>query len=294
MDILSLRLFLSAVENGSFAGAARAMYMSPATATARLAKLESELGFTLFHRTTRSLSLTTDGAEFLPYAQQTVEVLETGMTTVRGHHSEAKGVLRLSMPSSFGKMYIIPLLAKFQKLHPLITLDLRMSDQIGNMVEEAYDLVIRNSPLNDSSFIARKLAEDERILVASPEYLEEYGTPQSIKDLENHRFVVFAKSTRIKFANGERVQMRNASIVNDGEAMRMLVEQGFGIGLKSLWNVGASLKAGQLVQVLPDFETVTESSLWLLYPSGRMVSPKVRLMIDFLINEFSPKAPWEG
>ena len=236
----------------------------------------------------------TDGIEFLPYAQQTIETLEAGMNTVRGRESRAKGILRMAMPSSFGKMYIVPLMAKFQQRYPLIKLDLRMSDQIINMVEEAYDLVIRNAPLDDRSFIARKLAEDERILVASPEYVEQFGKPYSLEELANHKFVIFAKSNRVKFENGQQVKMQDATIVNDGEAMRMMVEYGFGIGHKSVWNVGQSIKEGKLVQVLPEFKTVTESSLWLLYPSGRMVSPKVRLMIDFLVEEFFPKAPWEN
>ena len=190
-------------------------------------------------------------------------------------------------------MHIIPLLGEFQKRYPLVKLDLRMSDDIINMVEEAYDLVIRNAPLTDSSFIARKLAKDNRILVASPAYLKEHGTPRSTDDLLKHRFVTFSDCNRIKFADGQIVDSPQSVSVNDGVAMRMMVEDGMGIGLKSLWNVGESLKSGRLVQILPEFQLITESSIWALYPSGRMIPAKVRAMIDFLLEEFSPTPPWQ-
>ena len=209
MDILSLRLFLSVAEHSSLSAAARELFLSPATASARLAKLESTIGFTLFHRTTRAISLTTDGTEFLPYAQQTIETLEAGIDTVSGLKTQAKGVLRMAMSASFGRMHVIPLLAEFQQRFPLVKLDLRLSDQIFNMVEEAYDLVIRNAPLNDSSFIARELAPDQRILATSPAYLQEHGAPLKPDDLKAHQFVTFGGSAQLKFKDGQCIEINN-------------------------------------------------------------------------------------
>ena len=119
MDVLSLQLFLRVAERASVSAAARDLSLSPASASARLVKLEETIGFRLFNRTTRAVSLTTDGAAFLPYAQQSVETLQAGLSTVGGKGAETQGILRMAMPGSFGRMHIVPLLAEFQAVHPL-------------------------------------------------------------------------------------------------------------------------------------------------------------------------------
>tara|TARA_R110002096_G_C14652020_1_gene726550 strand:- start:2330 stop:3214 length:885 start_codon:yes stop_codon:yes gene_type:complete len=293
MDILSLRLFLRVADLGGVAAAARDLSLSPASASARLAKLEETIGFRLFNRTTRAVSLTTDGAEFLPYAQQTIETLEAGLGAVSGQGEEAKGLLRMTMPGSFGRMHIIPALGDFQARYPLVTLDIRLSDEVLDVVEGAYDLIIRNAQLADSSLIARKLAADHRLLVAAPSYLERHGVPETPENLSDHQCVVFPGTNRWKFENGQTIEPPRTFVVNDGEAMRGMIERGLGVGMKSLWNAGESLKAGRLVEVLPDYPLITETDIWALYPSGRIVAPKVRAMIDFLLEQFSPVPGWE-
>ncbi|MGB3615811.1 MAG: LysR substrate-binding domain-containing protein, partial [Elainellaceae cyanobacterium] len=259
----------------------------------RLVKLEETVGFRLFNRTTRAVSLTTDGEAFLPYAQQTIETLEAGLSVARGQGIAAQGLLRMAMPGSFGRMYIIPILAEFQARHPLVSLDLRLSDEVRDVVEGAYDLVIRNASLVDSSLVVRKLASDRRLLVASPAYLEQHGTPATPDELVGHHCVILAENDRWTFENGQTISVRRSLAVNDGEAMRKMIEYGMGIGVKSIWNASESLKSGRLVEVLPEFPLVTEASIWLLYPSRRVIAPKVRAMIDFLLERFRPVAPWE-
>ena len=292
MDILSLRLFIRIAELGGVTAAAHDLSLSPASASARLVKLEEIVGFRLFNRTTRAVSLTTDGELFLPYAQQTLETLETGLNAVRGQEESIQGLLRMAMPGSFGRMYIIPLLKKFQSRYPQVKLDLRLSDEVLDVIEGAYDLIIRNATLADSRLIVRKLAPDRRLLVASPAYLEQYGTPTTPEDLALHRCVTLGE-TRWKFENGQIISVSFSNTVNDGEAMRKMLEQGMGIGMKSVWNASESLKSGLLVEVLPEFPLVTDASIWLLYPSRRIVAPRVRVMIDFLIEQFQPIPPWE-
>lgn len=293
MDILSLRLFLRIAARGGVSAAAQDLSLSPASASARLVKLEEIVGFRLFNRTTRAVSLTTDGEAFLPYAQQMIETLETGLSAVKGQGAEAEGVLRITMPGSFGRMYIIPALAEFHARHPLVSLDLRLSDEVLDVVEGAYDLIIRNAPLADSSLILRKLAADRRILVASPTYFEEYGTPSTPDDLAAHQCVSLAEVTKWKFKNGQAISVPHSFVVNDGEALRKMLEQGLGIGIKSVWNASESLKSGLLVEVLPDFPLMVDVSIWLLYPSRRIIAPKVYAMIDFLLELFQPVPPWE-
>ncbi|MEM9727399.1 MAG: LysR family transcriptional regulator [Myxococcota bacterium] len=293
MDVLSLRLFLSVAELSGVSAAARQLSLSPASASARLARLEDELGFRLFTRTTRAVSLTTDGSEFLPYAKEALGTLEAGLGLVRGETSHLQGTIRITMPGSFGRMHVIPLMAEFQEQHPDVKLDLRLSDEVLDVTEGAYDLILRNAPLHDSSIVARKLAEDHRLLVASPAYLERHGAPTAPDDLTRHRCVLLADAHRLRFANGEVITVRGSLNINDGEAMRSLIELGMGIGVSSLWNAGGSLASRTLVQVLPDFPLVTDSAIWALYPSKRLVPPRVRALIDFLVARFSASLPWE-
>ncbi|MEL6195423.1 MAG: LysR substrate-binding domain-containing protein [Myxococcota bacterium] len=294
MDVFSLRLFLRVADLGGVSAAARDLGLSAASASARLAKLEENLGFRLFNRTTRAVSLTTDGAEFLPYAQQSVESLEIGINTVRGDGGSVQGLLRMTMPGSFGRMHIVPLLSEFSQRHPKVTLDLRLSDEVLDVVEGAYDLIIRNAPLSDSTIIARKLAPDTRLLVASPAYLEQHGRPETIDDLRKHRCVLLGDWNRWRFENGATVTVNETFMVNDGEAMRQMLELGHGIGISSRWNSFEALKAGRLVEVLPETPLLTESAIWALYPSRRFVPPKVRTMIDYLLENFWPVPPWES
>ena len=293
MDTLSLRLFLRIAALGGVSAAAQDLSLSPASASARLVKLEETVGVRLFNRTTRAVSLTTDGEAFLPYAQQVIETLETGLSAVKGQGAEAEGLLRITMPGSFGRMYIIPALAEFHARHPLVSLDLRLSDVVLDVVEGAYDLIIRNAPLADSSLMVRKLASDRRLLVASPAYLERYGVPSTPDDLAAHQCVSLAEATQWKFGNGQTVNVPRSFVVNDGEALRKMLEQGMGIGIKSIWNASESLKSGLLVEVLPAFPLVTASAIWILYPSRRIIAPKVHAMIDFLLERFQPIPPWE-
>jgi DNA-binding transcriptional LysR family regulator len=293
MDILSLRLFLRIAALGGVTAAAQDLSLSPASASARLVKLEETIGVRLFNRTTRAVSLTTDGEAFLPYAQEMIETLETGLSAVKGQGAVAEGLLRITMPGSFGRMYIIPALADFHARYPLVSLDLRLSDTVLDVVEGAYDLIIRNAPLVDSSLIVRQLAPDQRLLVASPTYLERHGFPATPDDLIKHQCVSLAEATKWKFANGQTVSVPRSFVVNDGEALRKMLEQGMGIGIKSVWNANESLKSGLLVEVLSEFPLVTEASIWLLYPSRRIIPPKVHAMIDFLLERFQPVPPWE-
>lgn len=293
IDILSLRLFLRVAELGSVSAAGRDLSLSPASASARLVKLEETVGCRLFNRTTRAVSLTTNGETFLPYAQQAIETLEMGLRAVGGQGAPAQGLLRMTMPGSFGRMHIIPALAEFQERYPLVSLDLRLSDEVLDAIEGAYDLIIRNACLADSSFIARKLADDRRLLVASPTYLQRHGVPSTPDELAEPQWVILADSNRWKFENGQTVSVPRSFVVNDGEAMRKMIENGMGIGIKSVWNARESLKSGLLVEVLPNFPLVTEASIWALYPSRRLVAPKVRAMIDFLLERFWPIPPWE-
>ena len=291
MHLRSLELFLRIAELGSISAGAAAAHLSPASASARLARLEAELGFRLFHRTTRALSLTSDGVEFMPYARQTLETLEDGRRTVAGEQATPRGRLRMTLPGSFGRMHVLPRLGAFKARYPDVELDLHLSDQVTDLVQGAFDLAIRNAPVEDGSFVARRLAPDRRILAAAPDYLKAHGTPESRDDLARHHWVLLGNQSEMHFADGTRFRASADCVVDDGEAMRILLEAGFGIGMKAMWNAADALADGRLVEVLPQTPLAEDAAIWALYPSNRIVAPKVRAMIDFLLECFDP-VPW--
>jgi DNA-binding transcriptional LysR family regulator len=294
MDTSSLKLFVRIAQLGGVSRAAADLDLSAATASARLATLEKEVGARLFHRTTRAVSLTTDGAAFLPYAESVLETLDRGMGALGGRTAEPAGLLRMTMPGSFGRMHVLPELGRFSRRYPKVTLDLKLSDEVLDVVEGAFDLIIRNRELDDGTMIVRKLASDRRLLVASPAYLDERGVPETPADLEHHASVILNNTNRWEFSDGTVVHPRGSHNVNDGEAVRLAIEAGMGIGVKSVWNAHRSLQSGTLVEVLPEHPLLTKTAIWALYPTGRLTAPKVRAMIDFLVGLYSPVPPWEG
>lgn len=293
MDTQSLKLFVRISQLGAVTRAAADLHLSAAAASARLSKLETDLGVRLFHRTTRAVSLTTDGASFLPYAESILDTLDEGTSLLGRQAREPSGTLRITMPGSFGRMHVVPALGDFCDRYPCVRLDLQLSDEMLDVVEGAYDLIVRNAELVDSTMIRRKLAVDRRILVASPRYLERRGVPATIGDLEEHASVLLGDSTRWEFGDGTVVHPSESHRVNDGEAMRLALEAGLGIGIKSVWNAHRSLQSGSLVEVLPRVPLATRSAIWALYPAGRLIPQKVRAMIEFLLELFSPVPPWE-
>ncbi len=191
MDTQSLRLFVLAAEKLNISAAGRDLGMAPAVASARLAKLEHLVGVDLLHRSTRKVSLSVEGAEFLPFAREMLAQEDAAMAALGRGKPRASGKLRFTAPSTFAQLYIAPILPDFLEKHPDVTLDLRLTDAQYDLIEGSFDLAIRNSVLDDTSLKGRKLADDTRILCASPEYLEKHGTPDVPHDLLQHSLVAF-------------------------------------------------------------------------------------------------------
>ena len=195
MDTDSVRLFVLAAEKLNISAAGRALGMAPAVASARLAKLEKLLGADLLHRSTRKVALSLEGADFLPYAREIIAQEDAARAALGLGSSQVTGTLRFAAPSTFSQHYIAPLLSEFLTLHPGINLDLRFSDAQFDLIEGSFDLALRNASLADSSLKARKLAEDQRILCASPGYLKQHSAPRRPEDLEAHQLIGFRDQT---------------------------------------------------------------------------------------------------
>jgi DNA-binding transcriptional LysR family regulator len=292
MSEFELRLSLAISRSGNITKAARTLGVSLATASARLAAFEASLGVRLFHRTTRAVTLTADGEAFMPYAEMALDALEQGKAAASGRTAGISGLLRMTAPASFGRMHLLPLLPAFLARHPALRLDVRLTDEVMDLVEAGIDLGIRNAALPDSSFIARKLLDDDRLLVAGPAFVRRHALTVPA-DLERTPCIVVGGADRWRFADGTVVPVRPLMRINDGEAARMAAEAGLGVALMSRWNAGRALAAGQLVPVLEHCPLAATESVWAVYPSTRLLAPKVRSMIDYLADCFRGRQPWE-
>ncbi len=301
MDTEGVRLFVLAAEMLNISAAGRQLGLAPAVASARLSKLEKQLGADLLHRSTRKVSLSLEGAEFLPFARE-ILAQEDAARAALGHGSaDISGKLRFAASSTFAQLYIAPLLPEFLERYPKLRLDLKLSDTRVNLIEGGFDLALRNYAIADSSLRARKLADDKRILCAAPAYLARHGTPRTLDDLIKHQLLVFSDGpARTLTADSELphgkfppLNTRHSVTCDDGASMRIATTAGVGISMNSLWSVSPEIKSGSLVRVLPDYEIDDQSAIWLVYPKSNVLTVKVRVLIDFLLEKIGNPPLWE-
>ncbi|SDX96679.1 transcriptional regulator, LysR family [Ruegeria halocynthiae] len=300
MDLESVRLFVRAAEKLNISEAGRSLGLAPAVASARLAKLERNLGSDLLHRSTRKVSLSTEGAEFLPFARELLAQERAARVALGLETSEVSGTLRFTAPSSFAQIYIAPILPEFLDMYPSLNLDLQLSDSIVGLIEGSFDLALRNSAMVDSSHKARKLADDRRILCASPSYLKRHGAPQDPDDLSTHALIGFQDQSTRKLiaADGTAGVFEPQSadcrlVLNDGISQKAATVAGAGISMNSMWSVHREIREGALVRVLPEFDVDDQSVLWLVYPKSNVLTAKVRVFIDYLVDQIGRTPVWE-
>jgi DNA-binding transcriptional LysR family regulator len=297
MDVDELNLFVRIAQLRSISAAARDLGLTPAGASAKLLVLERKLSARLVHRTTRQATLTEDGLAFLPHAEHIVVAAEAARAALGRQQAAPRGTLRIAAPASFARMHIVPGLADFCRQYPDLALDLRISDSIVDLVEGAFDVAVRYTELSDSSFVARRLAPDNRVLVASPEYLEKHGRPSTPDDLAEHTCLVVGTLDLWTFRGEGSVVIERRVIpslrINDGTAVRDAASAGLGIALMATWCASEELQSGALVPVLPKYPLISTQTLWALYPSSRELAPKVRVFIDWLVNRFGNQPYWD-
>ncbi|WP_299844898.1 LysR family transcriptional regulator [uncultured Roseovarius sp.] len=301
MDTDGLRLFVLAADMLNISAAGRRIGMAPAVSSTKLAKLEQSLGAELLHRTTRKVSLSIEGAEFLPFAREMIAQEEAALAALGKGTAQVSGTLRFAAPSTFAQLYIAPILPKFLDQYPDLTLDLHLSDVQFDLIEGSYDLALRNAPLPDTSLKGRKLADDKRILCAAPSYLAAHGTPKALSDLAGHKLIAFRhlRPRPLRTAQGDTGQFnpgaaKSQLIMDDGLSQKHTTLAGAGISLNGLWSVHKEIASGQLIRVLPEYEGDEGNVLWLIYPKSNVLSPKVRVFMDFLIGEIGNNPPWEN
>lgn len=285
MQIPDVEVFRAIAQSGSLSAAARRLGLTPMTVSRRLASLEGELGVRLFHRTTRSVSLTAEGETFLPFATTLLEASEGARISLKSYAGTASGVLKVTAPTVFGQSVIMPLIPALLAEHPALRVDLTLSDSIVDIVGLGIDVAIRIATLRDSGLIARPLAPNRRVLCASPNYLERHGVPTTMDALLNHRRIALHGMPYWPFMRGgEPVAMRAEGVfsANSVEAVRTASRQGLGVAMLTYWDVRDDLDTGALHLV--ELEDVTPEELFItaILPTRQHVPHRVRVFLQHL------------
>jgi DNA-binding transcriptional LysR family regulator len=280
--------FAAVTDAGSFSAAAARIGSSQSTLSKHVAALEAHLQTRLFNRTTRSLTLTTDGARFYEKAMSALDTIEAAEASV-GLEGEAEGILRLTAPLTLAESRLVAMLTRFMADNPRIEIDFTASDHALNLVADNLDLAVRVGQLADSRLIARKIGVARRIAVASPAYLERAGCPRHPQDLAQHQCIVYSllgTGSRWTFEDGGAVEIRGNFRADSPNMVRAAAMAGLGIAVNARWLFEDALATGELVQVLPDHEPV-RMPIHIVLPPGRYVPARTRSLIDFLSREFA-------
>lgn len=297
MNIDHLKLFMRLASTHNISQAGHELGISPAVASSHINKLEEGLGVRLVHRTTRKVSLTEEGLAFLPHVEDVLASVDAARASVGAGDAVPSGTLRVTASSSFGRMHMVPALKGFLARYPELTVDFRLTDSIVDLVEGGFDIAIRNSDLKDSTLIARKLASDERIICASPEYLEKYGEPTSPKELLQHQCIHLIGLETLVFNTPDgplSVKSKGNFKTDHGESVRDACVDGLGIAMGARWSVYQHLERGELVQILKDYPLLEETAIWAVYPSSRLLAPKVRAFIDYFVAYYGETPYWDA
>ena len=300
--IPDLNLFLRVLDLGSISAAARSLDISVAAASQRLQRLEQSLGVRLFHRTTRRLRLTREGEALVDQGRTLIEDLDALTSGLQKSAGDIAGTLRVSLPASFGRQYVSPLIPEFLALHPGLRLHLDLSDQMRDLSSEGFDLALRIETLRDSgaSLVVRRLAPNRRVLCASPDYLRKRGVPTKPDQLTDHDCLLMVAGRnehnlwRLRKPGGKEASVRVSGRLesNLGEVIRDAALAGLGIALHSTWHVCEDLRAGRLKVVLPGY-SLPESGIYAVMPQRRLVPARTRAFTDFFAERFGRTPPWE-
>ena len=288
---LEMRTFVAVVDAGSFVGASDAMNMSKPAVSRYVNDLELRLNVRLLQRTTRKLSLTEEGEVFYHRCQDLLAGIDAAEAEISSRSSEASGVIKINAPMSFGIKHLAPLWGEFQAAHPKVRLDITLGDRQVDLVEEGYDMAIRIARLPSSSLISRKLTSTRALLCASPEYLRKAGTPIHPSELANHRLISYslgAENDEWGFDGPDgRVSVKATPLIraNNGDTCRIAALNHQGLALQPNFLIAEDIRSGALVEVMPEYCSI-DFSIYVIYPSRKHLSPKVRVMVDFLIAAF--------
>ena len=290
--------FVRVVEAKGFSAASGVLGLSPSAVSKLITRLETRLGVRLLQRTTRALHLTTEGEAFYAAARRIVSEIETIEDQITGQRDTPHGLLRVTTSLAFSTHQLAPVILEFMARHPLVELELLPTDRVVDMVEEGVDIAIRIGRLADTSFMARKIGEDKRLICAAPAYLARHGTPRRPEDLARHNCIVSRERpylNRWQFRiDGEirEIEVAGRVAISEGEMQMQLALQGIGIVRLTRLTMAQAIRDGALVPLLGAFSADDPVAIHAVYPHRRHLAPKVPAFVNFLIEKFTPP-PWE-
>ncbi len=305
MDKLKqLESFVSVATRGSLTAAARAEGVAPAIMGRRLDALEERLGVKLLVRTTRRISLTHEGSAFLEDCQRVLADIANAEASVSAGGVKASGHLRITAPAGFGRRHVAPLVPKFREAHRDVTISLNLSDRVIDLAAEGYDCAVRVGDLRDSSLVSVRLADNRRLCVATPDYLERHGTPQHPERAGQVRLPHLVQRRvadarlglpRAKADGDEVIHLKPGGPLDcsDGQVLHDWCLAGWGIAWRSTWEVEKRDRAGRLIEVLADF-AAPPNGIYAVFPQRKHLPLRVRLWIDFLKHNYGQSAFWQA
>lgn len=297
MDATSdLRVFVRAVERGSFSAAANDLGLTPSAVSKLVSRLEDRLGVRLLERSTRRLALTPEGEMFFARAKRIVADIEEAEEEVTRIRGAPRGRLHINSGTAFGLHQLAPALAGFLARYPEIDLELSITDRLVDLIEEHADIAVRSGHIPKGPFIQRKIADLQRVICAAPSYLAQRGTPRTAADLKQHDCIVVAGPGLNRWPFEARIgvdviDVHPRVVTDDAEAALRLAIEGAGVIRLSDVIVGGPLQRGELVALLTDVHHVEPFPLSAIYPAGRQRLPRVAVFIEFLVERFG-SAPW--
>lgn len=302
MDHISrVKVFVEVVKHASFVGAGRELGMSGPAVSKQIQALENSLGVKLLNRTTRHVSTTDEGAMYFERADKTLSDLNEAEQQIQESRHCPTGRLKVNAPMSFGHKFLVEPIAKFAKQYPEVELEVRFDDRWVDVVTEGFDVVIRIGHLSDSNLVARQLGTCPILLCATPAFIGEYGAVQLPEQILDYPAIVYSqhgqsedwhyqhKGQQIKGS----VRLNRAMAVSSGELQIAACLEGVGIALVPIFLAAEYLKSGELLQILPEFETVPERGIYAMFPQNRFLATRVRLFLDWIL-ECSADYPWSG
>ena len=286
LDLRSMELFVRIAAVGAIGKAGAEFGLSRTAATQRIQALEDNVGVQLFHRTTRTVSLTSDGEIFLDHAKRIIENVEEALSDAHNDPRTIRGDLRIACPASFGKRHVAPYVAEFLETHPKVAVHLHLSDAVVDIVEQGFDMAIRLGELATSSLKARRLAASPRVVVATPGYIERHGAPEMPDDLKAHNCLMRGdvRSWKLTAPDGSAVDAKvSGNFTSDSaEAVTELALSGIGVARKCRWEIAEHLESGRLVTVLDDYTVAPVWSVFAVRSPSRLPPTRVRAFTDYL------------
>ncbi|WP_397448318.1 LysR family transcriptional regulator [Pseudomonas sp. NA-150] len=287
----AMRVFTRIVELGGFAKAADSLHLPRASATILIKQLEAHLGVQLLQRTTRQVTPTPDGQAYYQRCVSLLADLDDTEAVFSSARVEPRGVLRIDIPVGFGRVIVIPALPEFSARYPHIELEIGMSDRSVQLIREGVDCVVRLWPSLDESLVARPLLKMPQLTCASREYLQRYGTPNTLEELEAHRVIEYVSASSgkrygLEFQRGDEViemELPRSLSINSADGYLAACEAGYGLVQTPYYHVVEQLRSGKLVEVLSEFRP-PPMALMALYPPHRQMSRRVRVFVDWLVE----------